>query len=325
MPAKVSARLVRPLLENEQLAAVFAEEARSRFGLTLADLDAPDAWVAHDVVVGLVDFAVRVTGDDALGLHGAMFLGSGVFHILDYMVRTSRTVFEAMQRVGRYSRLLHDGFNFSVSRTNDAETIKFGVDDGLAFPAALADFCMASLFVGGFAIGLPPGAVGVYFAHPAVRNVQEYEDLFKAPVHFDAPETCAVFPPMSLEKELPAADPMLCSLLERHADQLLSRLPRTTPFTEQVRSKLVSELRGGTPTLSHVAKEMGLATRTLRRRLERDGTTFQSILDDLRRDLAQSDIELEEAAYLLGYSEASAFRRAFKRWTGKSVTEHRGR
>ncbi|HEX4477769.1 MAG TPA: AraC family transcriptional regulator ligand-binding domain-containing protein [Polyangiaceae bacterium] len=327
MTATLSGRLVRPLIEHELLAPIFAEEAR-RLGLTLADLDEPDARVDYDVMVDLTEFAIRITGDDAMGLHGATFLGTGVFHIVDYMVRTSRNVYEAMQRVGRYSRQLHDRFEMTVERTNEAEIIRFGIEGGLRFPAAFADFCMASLFVGSAALGLPPKADGVFFAHPPVRNVAEYEQLFNSPVHFNADSDHAVFPARSFDTPIPASDPFLCGLLERHADRLLARLPKSTTFAERVRRLLVPELRGGTPTLPNIAAQLELAPRTFRRRLERDGVTFQAILDDLRRDLAvayleQPDIELEEAAYLLGYSEASAFRRAFKRWTGKSVTEFR--
>ena len=87
MRATVSARLVRPLLENEALAGIYADEAR-RLGLTLADLQAPDARVDHEIVVGLVAAAERKTGSTSIGIHGALFFGTGVYHVLDYLVRT---------------------------------------------------------------------------------------------------------------------------------------------------------------------------------------------------------------------------------------------
>jgi hypothetical protein len=104
MRATVSARLVRPLLENEALAAIYADEAR-RLGVTLADLQAPDARVDYQSVVGLVAMAEQKTGSTSIGLHGAMFFGTGVYHVLDYLVRTSANVLEALKRVGRYYRL----------------------------------------------------------------------------------------------------------------------------------------------------------------------------------------------------------------------------
>jgi AraC-like DNA-binding protein len=201
---------------------------------------------------------------------------------------------------------------------------------GVPFPGAMADFCMASLILGGYAMGLPPMAQSVFFTHPRPRNVAKFESVFRVAVHFDAERDHAVFLPGAFDVPLPQADPVLCSLLARHADKLLERAAPTPPLLERVRRAIANELRGGLPTVGQIAPVVGIPERTLRRRLEREGVSFQGILDDMRRELAlsyleQPDIELEEAAYLLGYSEASAFRRAFKRWTGKSVTDFRRR
>src|SRR5215471_12117728 len=127
MRATVSARLVRPLLENETLAAIYAEEARVRFGLTLAVLQAPEARVDHQVIVELVAMAIQKTKSTSIGLHGAMFFGTGVYHVLDYMVRTSANVHEALKRVGRYYRLFHDAFVLGVERRADADILHIGM------------------------------------------------------------------------------------------------------------------------------------------------------------------------------------------------------
>jgi AraC-like DNA-binding protein len=95
-----------------------------------------------------------------------------------------------------------------------------------------------------------------------------------------------------------------------------------------VRRLALTELPGGHPTLHRMARLLHTSPRTLRRRLEQDGTTYHALLDELRRDLALSylqeeTMEVEQVAFLLGFSDASALRRAFRRWTGRSLAEHR--
>ena len=90
-----------------------------------------------------------------------------------------------------------------------------------------------------------------------------------------------------------------------------------------VRAALAIELRGGDPSAERVAAALSMHPKTLTRHLRSEGTTFRRLLDELRRQLAerylrQAGLSVEEVAFLLGYSEASAFHRAFRRWTGRA-------
>lgn len=328
MRASVSARLIGPLLAPSVLGPSFAAMARDELGLKADELDMPDARVDHEVAVRLVELAVQCSGNERFGLHSAAAIDLGFFHVLDYMVRSSRTVREAMERVFRYQRLFHDGLRFRLAEQDGAEVLTIGVQSGLRFRLALAEFCMGCLFVIGYRMGLPATAKAVCFAYPKPNQVRDYERVFRVPVYFEASETHAVFPIGVLDTPLPHADTVLNDLLQRHADRLLARLPQQQLLAEQVRALVARELRGGNPNLQEIAKHLHLSPRTLRRRLAEDGITFHALLDDMRRELALSylaepGIALEDAAFFLGYSEASAFRRAFRRWTGHSVAEHR--
>ena len=93
---------------------------------------------------------------------------------------------------------------------------------------------------------------------------------------------------------------------------------------------LVDELRGGEPTLGRLAKRMAMSARTLQRRLDEEGTSFAAVLDDTRRELAgaymaQRDVSLADVSYLLGFSEQSAFTRAFQRWHGVAPSRYGAR
>ncbi|MGA9526123.1 MAG: helix-turn-helix transcriptional regulator, partial [Myxococcaceae bacterium] len=108
----------------------------------------------------------------------------------------------------------------------------------------------------------------------------------------------------------------------------LARLPKADDFVLQVRQRVTSALSGGEPTLEAIASQLAITPRTLQRRLKEHGTTYQLLLEELRRELAlrylrDHGLEISEVAFLLGFSEPSAFHRAFRRWTGTTPLSFR--
>jgi AraC-like DNA-binding protein len=133
-----------------------------------------------------------------------------------------------------------------------------------------------------------------------------------------------------LDLPLYQADPGLRAILERHAEQLLDRVPRVALFSDRVRGLVAAELKDGAPTARALARKLAMSERTLRRRLEKEGTSFEHLLEGLRRALAerylaQPTLSISDVAIMLGYSEESPFRRAFRRWHGMSPAEYRRR
>ena len=126
----------------------------------------------------------------------------------------------------------------------------------------------------------------------------------------------------------PGSDPQLCELLEHHAQQQLRRLPGAEDFSAEVRRVLGATLRRGDARISAVAKELAMSGRSLQRRLNAEGSSFREELDRVRSELAvrllsEGEADVREVAYLLGFSEPSAFHRAFKRWTGTTPAAYR--
>ena len=170
----------------------------------------------------------------------------------------------------------------------------------------------------------------IKFKHRAPRNTAEHERLFGSTISFGGAANQVVFDAKTLSLPVVKADPRLCALLDRHAEALLAKYPRQDTLIDRVRSIIRNELNGGDPSLERVAGELALSPRTMQRRLREQGSSHQELLDQLRRDLAISylrepEMALCEVAYLLGFSESSAFHRAFKRWTGMTPGEFRER
>jgi AraC-like DNA-binding protein len=150
------------------------------------------------------------------------------------------------------------------------------------------------------------------------------------PVRYGAPETRFVIRRAPLERPLPRSHPSLFDYLERHASTVLARLPADGGLSIRVRRLITEGLRSGEPSPRAIGKKLSLSERTLQRRLREEHTTFAELLDGARRELAElyvgePGVAAYEVAFLLGYSEPSAFHRAFRRWTGVTPQEFRRR
>jgi AraC-like DNA-binding protein len=175
----------------------------------------------------------------------------------------------------------------------------------------------------------------VTFAHPAPPDPGPYERFFDGPVRFGQPSTVMHLVPAQLAMPIPRADPVLGSLLREAASRALAEVGSATPATAptslagQLRDIMAEELqRGGPPGVAAIARRLGMSTRTLRRRLDEEGGSFRELVDDIRADLARgylADLRLpvSEVAFLLGFSELSAFHRAFRRWEGTTPAAYR--
>jgi AraC-like DNA-binding protein len=145
---------------------------------------------------------------------------------------------------------------------------------------------------------------------------------------FGAPFNGFSAPARYLSMPVQGADPNLHALIRKHAEAMLAELPRAHSLTERVRALLAEQLANGAPSLGQIARHVSMSERTLARHLEDEGTTYKALLEDLRRRLARryvrrSELPFAEIAALLGFSQAAAFHRAFRRWTGRTPLEYR--
>jgi AraC-like DNA-binding protein len=183
---------------------------------------------------------------------------------------------------------------------------------------------------------LPQGDSGRPAAAPgAVSSSGSGDDtahraFFKAPVEFGTGVCDFVFDRADAERAvLPKADPAMNAFFARYANTLLEQhVQPDLPVVERIRAFIERHLADGEPTAESAAKQLAMSGRSLRRSLRGEGTTFRELVEGVRRARAhalldQPHITASETAYLLGFSDLTAFSRAFKRWTGKSPREYR--
>ncbi|HVU00332.1 MAG TPA: AraC family transcriptional regulator [Polyangiaceae bacterium] len=326
---RASTPIVWPLLGELRALGHDVERLVAGVGLSLPELEDPDTRLPIESLIELGAAAATATNDPAFGLHLAEHYRPNAFGVLDYLAHSSRTLGEAIRHLCRYNRLFQDAAETVLDVEGDRALVWQRTLGGFVMPPPMVENSMANLIVIGRELtGRDLVPVEVTFVHAEPPYSAEHARLFRATVRFEAERDGIVLPAAALDYPLPGADPRLCDILERHARQILAKTPRVDLFSHRVRELCAAELRDGAPTAAKLAADLKISERTLRRRLGEEGTSWEDVLDGLRRDLAERylgepRLGIDDVALMLGYSEAGAFRRAFKRWFGQSPAEWR--
>jgi AraC-like DNA-binding protein len=162
-------------------------------------------------------------------------------------------------------------------------------------------------------------ATEVFFSRRKPANLKPYKEFFKSPLRFDCDSWGVSFPAAWLDHPVRQAEPVLRKLLVKDMQQLLAEAP--DEFRDIVHRRVSETLSSGEFETEAIAEFLGISQRKLHRRLEAEGASFRAILRDARYGAARqlmgrTDLPVSEIAVMVGYSETSAFVRAFKRWSG---------
>jgi len=273
---------------------------------------------------------LQLTGDPLLGLKLGRAYSLQTYGLFGYAFLSAPTLRQAMAIVSSYGPL-----TFTLFRTDFREQDGFGIlrfshqveisEDLLTY---YVDRDLAAVLAGaepGGAMSIEPLRITVM--HGAAGRRRDYETFFGCPVSFGA--RCSEFwvDASLLDMPMPLRDAETSAICQQQCQLLLARISQGSAFIEQVRQLIVAR-PGSFPDIEQVADKLHMTSRTLRRRLEQEGSSFQQILADLRYALAReylstSKLRVEEIAALLGYSSAANFTHAFKRWHGSPPGQFR--
>lgn len=322
----MSLRLMRPFI------ALLAEQGVDMSGVTIdgVSLDEPDGYVPYTTALQMLSNTENHVGMDAVGIRAVDMIRPSDFDVPEYAGIASATLGEAIEVANSYQRLFSEDADFRLEVNGDQAKWRFGMR-GDPMPRPAAEFVVALFaLLGRRMVGRPLRFIEIRFAHDRPEDISLYEQTFGCPIRFNAGETAMVFAAERLQSPLPRSDPGLKAVLERVARRMLDQLPASSSWTDQVRKAATRALCGGNPGIEAIAEQLHQSPRTLRRRLQEEGTSYTELLDDLRQNLAkrylcEGTIPIAEIAYQLGFSDPSAFHRAFKRWTGTSAVAFRER
>jgi len=304
----------------------------ARAGINIADLEDQDARLPLSRYVALMRAGKELCGDTALALHFGEAAELSELSVVGLIGAASTSVIDGLSQLNRYSRLVVDvgtapGGRFQIETANDGVwLIDTRIDPNSFFE--LTESTFARMISSSRRRGVSAvRRVHVTHGDPGYRA--EYERVFGVPVFFESDRNALFFDASWLDQRFPQQPRYVFGVLSERADALLKKLENSKSVRGQVESRLMPSLHTGEARIDSIAAQMGVSRWTLTRRLKEEGTTFAQVLDDLRREMALhylsgKKVSVNEAAYLVGFSEAAAFSRAFKRWTGMSPKSARG-
>jgi AraC-like DNA-binding protein len=289
----------------------------------------PDGRVPLEAVARLWHVAASRVAEPAFGLRIGAETSVREWGLVGYAAAYSSTLGSALNRFAHYSRVVSDALVVRIDTERDATWVRVDVQPALrafrpAVDARLAALLSACREMTGAAV--TPLLVQLSYREPG--DVKEYERFFGSPLEFGALASSFLLRSEDLARPLALADKTLAGYLETLADQKLASVGAERTLRDRVRRALWAELSERTPSLDAVARALGMSARTLQRQLRQEGVTFAKLLDELRREMAPPLLRdgrhgVSEVAFLLGYEDPSAFRRAFQRWFARSPRSFR--
>jgi AraC-like DNA-binding protein len=292
----------------------------------------PDRQVDGTVLQALWREAVAQTGDPDLGLHIGAAFDLAAIGIVGYVLLNCETYGQALEKLARYTHLFSQGVAISHRSTEgwvhcDCAIVGDVKNYLLDEPRHPIESTFSALLTATQQLtGQSLKLYGVWFQHPQPENLAEHDRIFQTPVQFAQPVNRLVFEASCLDWPMKSANASLLAVFEQHATALLSS--QTQGYAQKVGQAISQNLQGDVPSLGAIAHTLALSPRQLQRELKAENTSYQTLLDDIRRELAlrhmqNPDVSIHGMAFLLGFSEPSAFHRAFKRWTGQTPRSYR--
>ncbi|MEE4189174.1 MAG: AraC family transcriptional regulator [Roseobacter sp.] len=303
--------------------------------LKSAGIDPEGPWDPKDMIpdvdyYNMLERVAKQTDVTRLPLRTGASMRLDEYGALGLAFKAAKTLGASYARVERYARLWTNVVEYEL-RPHPSGTLfvlkragKRRLGLRLSNEATLASAVSIARQVS-------PGPViplEVLFQHAAPKSVAAHEDWFGCPVRFDAELDAVLYSLETLAQPNLLGDEGISQYLISDLDAALSEITAEVTLVDQARDAIAQALSEGPPKMAHVASGLGLSTRSFHRRLSEHGMSFRALTEETRRDLAEGLLRdeqhsLAEIAFLTGFSEQSAFTRAFKRWLGQTPANYR--
>lgn len=262
------------------------------------------------------------------GISGYSIKGGG---ILSSVLKNCPTLRVALEKLIKYHDLSGELSVFELEENgHDISIIINPIHSGIEFHRHTAEALLASLYT--IVNELSGGNISfleIRFAHSMPEDVSTHKTIFNSKLLFDQKENRLIFEKKYLSQPIFLADSVLLENLQQFAQKQIDDLRSTNEWSIRVKRKIGEILlNADKPGVGIISEELNLSTRSLQNKLKNEAASYQSLLDEVRKNLAVSfikkpDTSINDLAFLLGYSDQSAFSHSFKKWTGISAIEYR--
>jgi AraC-like DNA-binding protein len=324
-------QIFRRLFEMHGLDAVgIARQA----GADLATVPGPTDRIEADKLDAILRLAIPLIRDPAFGLQAARCWHPSNLGVLGHAWLSSSTLRTGLMRMSRYSRLVGERAITEIEESRQGVKVRFWAKRGnpavVAVAAVLVDVAMALLLDMcrmNAGAALRPVAASLRRGRP--EDVDAYERFFGCPIRFSAEENAFVLSAKDADRSLPSSNKQLAAVFDRMLTEELARLDKSDVIA-RCRATVLENLPAGEGSAKEAARQLHMSPRTLQRKLAEAQTTYVQLVDDTRKDLALRYIEdprrsITDITFSLGFSQPSAFTRAFRRWTGLAPSEYRAK
>jgi AraC-like DNA-binding protein len=304
------------------------EAMLARCGIPEQYLAQRDLFFSYEKFMRLLDASAAESGNPCFGAELGQLQGIEVLGPIAYLVRSSATVGDALQNLVRYFHLQTTGARIRVEVHGQTALLAYDILVRTQVAARQAVELAGSIGVRMMRLFLAERweAREAVFQHQRLGDARRYRQIYGVTPRFNGEYNGVTFDPRLLASPISDADPALHELMASQVDAMSAAFRDELPA--RVQALIRSELPAGGLSVDDIASRLALSSRSLQRYLREEGTSYQELLDGVRRDVAEhylrdSGLQLTQVAQLLAYRELSNFTRAFQRWHGVSPREWR--
>ncbi|MEN6463009.1 MAG: AraC family transcriptional regulator [Syntrophomonas sp.] len=326
----LSVTKIAPFFNIYELHGIPKETLLKSAGINPCLFDSPDNKITSYQVHKLLLKLVSLTNNENIGLELGKSLSKGFSNILGYILMNCRTLGDAAEKYCLYEKLVDTAGITTVKIDGSLATMSVTIIDNILVDnRQYSDYKISGLL--SYIKVLTGNNMGLHcahFRHQQPPDLSAYQRIFQSPVYFARQNNALVFDKKLLQ--LPIVEPNfnLLDLFEKTAQEALKSEYDHETFTSRVARIILEEMNREIPPIEAVARRLAVSVRSLQSYLHKEHTSFSEIANEIRKGIAlqclrDKNISINEIAYIVGFSEASAFHRAFKKWTQLTPNEYR--
>jgi len=306
------------------------EDILREVGIDIHCIEDANQRIPVDKMTQLWNLAEEISGDDCIGLEVIKYVSPTSFHALTYANMASSTIRESLERMVKFSNVVSTAVNIEIEDHDDQVIVTMHrVSNMLELSHhALDAFIGMMVTQGRQAVHNNPEYIHwAKLKRPAPKDTLRHQDAFNCPITFSSDCYQVCLNRALVDQVIPSGNAELVRINEQVLADYMSRFNKND-VVAGVYHALIELMPKGEPSREKVADMLGTTSRSLHRKLNEVDTSYKTILDDTRKNLAlqyirQTDISITTITYQLGFLDSSSFSRSFKRWTGQSPSDYR--